>query len=156
MDDKSRRAWLAFIHAEQAYRAAMADLRDVDLERVLRESLQHLPWRRQALAVLQGSNIGLSVRLLPQLFELAAVSHSLLDEVRKCILRIPRDVLEREFPALVHGIILSPESDYEVFRRVAELLRLTDMPGLLETLVSAAAQSKDLDIQEVAEDFGGS
>lgn len=155
MDDESRQVWLAFINADREYREAMGELRNVDLVTVLREALQQLPWRRQALAVLQSSNVDFSILLLSRLFGLATVSHSLLGEVRKCILRVPRDVLERELPSLVHGLIDNPESDYEAYRRIAELLRLADLPGLLQDLVGAAAQSQDPDIRDVADDFHG-
>lgn len=147
------RAWLAFLHAEQVYREAMAELGHVDLEQVLREGLGHLPWRRQALDVLMLSNVAFSVRLLPQLFELASVSHALLSDVRESILRIPRDILETELPSLVHALTVNPESDYEAYRRTAELLRLLEMPELLMELAGAAAQSSDSDIREVGKDF---
>jgi hypothetical protein len=153
VNEESMRAWLAFVHAEQVYREAMGELRNVDLEQVLREGLGHLPWRRQALAVLRASNVAFSVRLLPQLFELAAVSHALLGSVRECILRIPRDDLETQFPSLVDALIADPQSDYEAYRRTAELLRLLEMPELLGKLVNAASRSSDSDIREVAEDF---
>ncbi|GIH07623.1 hypothetical protein Rhe02_56900 [Rhizocola hellebori] len=153
MDSDSEQLWLAFVQAEQAYREAMGALRRTNMEEVLREGLERLPWRRQALAVLGASNVEISERLLPELFELAGVSHSLIDEVRRCISRIPRDVLERKLPGFVAVLIANPKSDYEAYRRTAELLRLLEMGDLLSELVDAAAMSPDSDIREVAVDF---
>lgn len=153
MEEASRRAWLAFVQAEQAYWESMGELREIDLIQTLREGLAHAPWRRPALAVLRASNVAYSVQLLPELFDLAGEAHSMLSEVRRCIRRIPKDVLERELPALLDRLIAGQESDDEAYRRTAELLRLLELPSLLAFLVSAASASADPDIREVAEDF---
>jgi hypothetical protein len=153
MDRESERAWLAFVQAEQAYRETMGALRDIDLDQALREGLQRLPWRRPALTVLGASNVAISERLLPELFQLACFSHSLLSEVRRCILRIPHDVLVRDLPALLEAMTTNPNSDYEAYRRIAELLRLLEMNSLLSELTAAASVSPDPDIKEVADDF---
>jgi hypothetical protein len=141
------------VHAEQTYREAMGALRDIDLEQVLREGLQWLPWRRPALALLGASNVAISEHLLPELFDLARVSHSLLSEVQRCIRRIPHDTLAHDLPSLVEEMTANPDSDHETYRRIAELLRLLEMDSLLGELTAAASMSPDPEIQEIANDF---
>jgi hypothetical protein len=155
VNGETESTWLAFVAAEEAYRHGMASLRHVDMEEALREGLARLPWRRAALAVIGASSVDIAERLLPQLFQQSLVAHSLLAEVRRCILRIPRETLARDLPVLVHAVIADRASDYEAYRRTAELLRILEMWELLGTVIRAASTSPDLDIREVAEDFDG-
>jgi hypothetical protein len=154
MDQQAERVWLAYVEAERAYREAMAELRHVDMVPVLREGLRSLPWRRAALAVLGSSDTRLSEELLPELFQLASVSHSLIGEVRRCVLRIPRERLLVQLEPLIRRLTADPASDYEAYRRSAELLREIGSRPLLDLLVRAAATSADAEIREVADDFG--
>lgn len=156
MDHEPERAWLRFVRAEHAYREAMADLRHVDMVAVLREGLLSLPWRRPALVVLGSSDVALSEQLLPELFRLAAVSHSLIGEVRRCIRRIPRERLAARLEPLVCQLVDDSTSDYEAYRRIAELLRELECWPVLDDLVRAAKTSPDADVREVADDFGRS
>lgn len=154
MDPESERAWLKFAQAEQAYIEALADLRHFDMEPMLREGLLNLQWRRQALGILRSSDVKLCEKLLPELFELATVGHSLIAAVRRCIRRIPRERLVVQLVPLVQQLTEDPNSDYEAYRRIAELLREIECWPLLGVLVRAASTSSDVDILEVAEDFG--
>lgn len=154
MDQEPEAVWLAFVRAEQAYRDAMAELRHIDMVGVLREGLLSLPWRRPALAALNASNVEISENLLPELFRLSCVSHALLGEVRRSIKRIPRETLDVRLEPLVRQLISDKESDYEAYRRTAELLRDLGSWSLLNMLTEAAAASSDEDIAEVADDFG--
>ncbi|MFC3896413.1 hypothetical protein ACFOWZ_33475 [Lentzea rhizosphaerae] len=155
MDGRDEVVWLAFVQAENIYRTAMADLRKVDLVEVLREGLNRLPWRRPALAVLGSSGPEISSQLLPELFELASVSHSLIGEVRKCILRVPGELLKPQIAVHVERLTADRQSDYEAYRRIAELLVIMKDWELLDYLVNAASMSSDVDIREVAADFDG-
>ncbi|MFI8822214.1 hypothetical protein [Streptomyces sp. NPDC053431] len=148
-------AWNAFVQAEQVYRDALGRLRDFDMRSMLGEALLRLDWRRQALTVIGISDWHVAEALLPELLPLSCVSHSLLGEVRRCILRIPRDALLPAMDEHVTSLITNPESDYEAYRRTAELLRLLKAGSLMGELVEAADQSPDPDIREVAEDFRG-
>lgn len=156
MDHESERAWLRFVQAEQVYREAMADLCHVDMVVVLRGGLLSLPWRRPALAVLGSSDPALSEQLLPELFQLASVSHSLIGEVRRCIRRVPRERLAVQLESLVCQLVDDSNSGYEAYRRIAELLREIGCWPVLDILVHAARASSDADIREVADDFGRS
>ncbi|MEJ3741946.1 hypothetical protein WEI85_01410 [Actinomycetes bacterium KLBMP 9797] len=153
MDKQTKRAWLAFVQAEQQYREKAAALAGPDLVPMLREALEYLPWQRPALAILGGSSVELNKELLPELFRLAQVSHSLIGEVRRCILRIPPDVLEVGLEPLVRRLISDPTSDDEAYRRIAELLAEAEIWYLLRLLVRHANDSDDVDIREVADDF---
>lgn len=155
MDAESKSAWLTFVYAEASYREALAGLRHVDEVATLREGLGELPWRRAALVVLGFTDPAINEQLLPELFRLASVSHALIGEVRRCIYRIPRDRLVARLEPLVHGLIADNDSDYETYRRIAEMLRDLEAWPLLDVLTRAAGASPDGDIREVAEDFGG-
>jgi hypothetical protein len=153
MDNETERVWLAFVQAEQAYRESMGALRHVDMLSALREGLLNLTWRRPALAVLASSSVEFSEQLLPELFQLSAVSHSLIGEVRRCILRIPRERIAPQLQRLVRQLIDDPSSDYEAYRRIAELLSELEGRPLLGVLIHAARKSSDADIRDVAADF---
>ena len=146
--------WLDFVCAEEAYITAMANLRHVDEVEVLREGLRNLAWRRPALVVLRLTDVEVVEQLLPELLVLANVGHSLISEVRRCILRVRPESLRPHVARHVAGLISDQASDYEAYRRIAELLVDMEEWGLLKTLTNAAALSADPDIREVDEDFG--
>lgn len=154
MDARDERIWLDFVHAEEAYITAMANLRHVDEVAVLREGLRNLAWRRPALVVLRLTGVEVVEQLLPELLVIANVGHSLIGEVRRVILRVQPGSLRPYVARHVAGLIGDQSSDYEAYRRIAELLVEMEEWGLLKTLTNAAALSADPDIREVDEDFG--
>jgi hypothetical protein len=85
---------------------------------------------------------------------LANVGHSLISEVRRCILRVQSEALRPYVARHVAGLIDDPSSGDEAYRRIAELLVDMEDRELLKTLTNAAALSSDPDIREVDEDFG--
>jgi hypothetical protein len=147
------RSWIAFMEAEQNFREALVDLRRFDLESILKTGLSKLTWRRQALVVLAAYDWPLTETLLPELLPLSLSAHSLLAEVRRCVLRVPREKLVVHLASLVESVVNNPDSDYEAYRRTAELVDTVHADALLLTLITAAERSSDADIREVADDF---
>jgi hypothetical protein len=78
----------------------------------------------------------------------------MLADVRRCIVRVPRDVLEDRLPHVLSAVVGNPASDYQAYRRLAELLDQLHFDRLRAELVEAAGRSSDPDVREVAEDFG--
>ncbi len=125
------------------------------LER-LRSALRDPLERGPALRLLLDLDEALRREVFPTLVELASIGHSDIELVRKVILSLNVDwVLDHiqvEVERILEQSAVRP-NNYEEFRRLAELLDMIHSP-YLAMLVAKAAVSDDLDIREVAEDFG--
>ena len=153
MDPAAREAWENVLRADDAFYEAVGKLAEFPLGDILIEALGEFRGQRTALKLLHNTSVEIRHAALPALFPLALVSHSLLLEVRRVITSLPREILDQELPPLVTAVLYDESSDYEAYRRLAELLRETGHTDLLRQLVAAARRSKDEDILEVADDF---
>lgn len=147
-------AWAAVVQAEERFALAVAAIPREDLQGVLSWALDDFTSRRAALRILGGADPQLVAEVLPALEPLLLVSHSLLQECRRVLLRLPRGEVLDYLQHLTSAVIADPAADDEAYRRLAELLRTVGADRALGRLVAAAALSTDPDVREVAEDFG--
>jgi hypothetical protein len=146
-------AWLAVLEADRRLNEALSAFPPNELRETLARALTDFSSRRTALRVLRSAHPSLTSGVLPAVEPLLLVSHSLLDACRALVLRLPSaeriDFLQR----LTTTVVDDDASDYEAYRRLAELLRVTGASDALAVLVRAASRSADPDIKEVEEDF---
>lgn len=146
--------WAAVMAAEERFSEAVAAIPRAELAGVLRWALHDFASRRTALRILSGSDPQLVREILPALGPLLLVSHSLLQECRRALLRLPGTEVSHYLDSLTTSVIEDPSSDDEAYRRLAELLRTVEAHRALERLMDTAARSADPEIREVAADFG--
>ena len=146
-------SWAAVVEAEERFAEAVAAIPPEELQHVLAWALGDFASRRAALRVLGGADPRVVTAVLPELEPLLLVSHALLPECRRVLLRLPRAELLDHLERLTGEVVDDPSSDYEAYRRLAELLRAVGADRVLGRLVDAAALSTDPDIADVAEDF---
>ena len=146
-------AWDEVVRAERAYGESLAAFALQDLPQVVGPALQRFDERPTALSVLRDCDPRLTKEVFPQLTRLLLVSHSLLEECRRLVLRIEPADLAILLDDLVQQVVCDPEADYEAFRRLAELLTRAGCSSALAELVKYAASAPDQDIREVATDF---
>jgi hypothetical protein len=92
------------------------------------------------------------MELVPQLYQAALISRSdILVPAREALGRVDPGWLSTALAPEVERTL--PDADDEVFRRLAELLDHLGQEALLARVVSAAEDSDDEDIREVADDF---
>jgi hypothetical protein len=144
---------MAVVEADRRLNEALWALPDDELPETLAWALGDLSSRGTALRILGSADPSLTSRVLPALEPLLLVSHSLLGACRALVLRLPSaerlDFVQR----LTATVVDDDASDYEAYRRLAELLRATGASEALAVLVRAASRSADPDIKEVEEDF---
>lgn len=148
----TRERWEVVVAAEQAFSIALADMGTDELQLSVSAGLADLRSRRAALRVLASSPASMTAAVLPSLAPLLLVSHSLLAECRRAVLRLAKPELHQFLDSLTDDVV-GRSSDYESFRRLAELLRDAQCDELLKRLLNAASQSDDDDVREVVEDF---
>lgn len=151
--------WQTMFNAEQAFIGArMAFVQAVqsgdDVVPILEKALRNPSQRGMALRVLPLLDESIRRQVFPTLVALAAVGHSDIQLDRDVMRSIASDWVQEHLSSAVEKI-LDCSPTYEEYRRLAELLDLLHSP-YLRTLVEKAAQSDDLDIREVASDFGSS
>jgi len=146
-------AWDQVVRAERSYAEALAELSVADLSQVVGPALKTPAERRTALRVLRDCEPALTEEVFPQLSSLLLVSHSLLEECRRLVLRIDSLDLTSLLGQLVEQVVDDPDADYETFRRLAELLKRSGDSVVLAELLGHAANSRDPDIREVAIEF---
>lgn len=146
-------AWASVVEAERRFAEAVAAIPLEELQDTLVWALGDFTSRPVALRILAGAHPQLTSRVLLALDPLLLVSHSLLVATRALVLRLPRAELLEHLEQLTALVVKDPSSDYEAYRRLAELLRAAQADDALARLVGAASQSTDLDIEEVGQDF---
>ncbi|MDR3069404.1 MAG: hypothetical protein LBU38_00110 [Propionibacteriaceae bacterium] len=65
---------------------------------------------------------------------------------------MPREQVFAHLKAMVDRVAADPESDYEAYRRLAELLEMADADEFLPELIASARKSDDVDIIEFVSD----
>ena len=145
--------WDIVVRAERAFAEALASLNPRDLPELIGPALRTLAERRAALRVLRDSPPELTTAVLADLSGLLLVSHSLLEECRRVVLRLEPDVLSAYLDGLVQQLMSDSGADYEAYRRLAELLVRARAARPLTELMASALASPDSDIREVADDF---
>jgi hypothetical protein len=91
--------------------------------------------------------------LVPELVQAALVSRAeILLPAREALGRLDAGWLSVALDAEVDRALAG--ADWEVYRRLAELLDRLGQQALLARVVASARAADDEDIQEVAEDFG--
>lgn len=105
-------------------------------------------------ALLNLTNNEDSVRenLFPRLVYLASTDHADTPLVRDVLIAMERAWVLEHLPEQIEQV-LAQSSTYDEYRRFAELLAILHSP-YLQTLCEKAKGSDDIDIREVAEDFG--
>lgn len=151
--------WRQFVTADQSYHALRADLlravpTEAALSSLLRHALRNIDERATALRLLPALNESVRQLLLPDLVRLAAFGHKDILLVREVLLLLDPEWREQHLPGEIEAVLRSPNS-VEEYRRFAELLQALRSP-YLATLMKRAAESGNVDIREVAEDFGAS
>lgn len=150
--------WQTMFNAEQAFIGArtafvQAAQSGDDVVPLIEKALRSPSQRGTALRLLPLLDESIRRQVFPTLVELAAVGHSGIQLVRDVVRSIAGDWVQEHLGSQVEKI-LDCSPTYEEYRRLAELLDLLHS-SYLRTLVEKAAQSDDLDIHEVASDFGG-
>lgn len=154
MSDRGRSPeWEAVVEAEERFAQALAAIPRDDLGPILSLALADFSSRRAALRVLAGGTPELISEVLSAVEPLLLISHSLLQECRRLITRLPREQMLDYLGSLTRKVVHDTAADYEQYRRLAELLRSGEAQDLLDVLVRSALQSSDPDIHEVGEDF---
>lgn len=149
--------WRQFVTVDRRYHALRADLlraftSEAALSSLLRSALRNIDERATALRLLTLLNESVRRLLLPDLVQLAAFGHKDILLVREVLLLLDPEWREQHLPDEIEAALRSPNPTEE-YRRLAELLRVLHSP-YLATLVKSAAGSDNVDIREVAEDFG--
>lgn len=157
MAHQAKLLWQTMFNAEQTFIGArMAFVRAAqagdDVVPIIEKSMRNPSQRGTTLRLLPLLDESIRRHMFPRLVELAAVGHSDIQLVRDVIRSIADDWVQEHIGSEVEKI-LGCSPTYEEYRRLAELLDLLHSP-YLRTLVQRAAQSDDLDIREVASDFG--
>lgn len=155
-DDSIEQLWNTFVAAESCFYAARMDftrrLREgADATDLLRRALTSVSERGAALRMLIDLDDARRRALFPTLVDLASVETRHLLLVRQVILTIDPDWLAEHLPVEVERI-LDSSPEYDMYRRLAQLLQAARSPHLAR-LVERAAASDDLDTREVADDF---
>ena len=158
---QAERLWQRFVAAENRYCAARMDLpaaksallgSNADITAILRQALSTVADRGAALRLLLELDESVRREVFPILVDVASVGHRDIQLVRDVILSIDREWVLEHIPVYVSEI-LERSTEYEEYRRLAELLDMIHSP-YLAALVEKAGQSNDIDILEVAEDYG--
>jgi hypothetical protein len=127
---------------------------DADITTIMRQALETVGDRGAALRLLLELDESIRRKMFPKLVELASIGHRDIQLVRDVILSLDRDWALEHIPDQVDKILeqAPPPESYEEYRRLAELLDMLHSP-YLAALVQKAAQSSDIAILEVAQDF---
>ena len=146
-------AWQSVLDSANALAAAAAELgadREALLDR-LRSALRGVGDRHGAFTFLGYLGSDYASDLIPELVE-AALSHRDATKARHLIGRLPAEEARQVVPPAVWAQ-LERTSDYDAYRRMAELLDHLGLDDALEQLCATAAVSSDDDVREVAVDF---
>ncbi len=146
-------ASLAVLEADRRLDEALSALPPDELQETLAWALTDSSSRHTATRILSSAHPSVTSGALPALAPLLLVSHSLLGACRTLVLRLPPAELLDFLQRLTATVVDSSTSDYEAYRRLAELLRAAGASEALTVLVRAASRSEDPDIKEVEEDF---
>ena len=139
-------------HVKDLYRVQSELLKsNIDIVAIIQRALETVADRGAALRLLLELDESVRREVVPTLVDVASVGHQDIQLVRDIILSLNRDWLLEHLPNEVQRI-LEQAIEYEEYRRLAELLETVRSPYLVE-LVQKAAQSSDIDILEVAQDF---
>jgi hypothetical protein len=144
--------WRSIVDAERAFQLACAALTMPEMMSVLHEVLPSGHGRETALRIIRSLPDERVMELVPQLYQAALISRSdILVPAREALGRVDSGWL---FAALAPEVERTlPDADDEVYRRLAELLDHLGQEALLARVVTAAEDSDDEDILEVADDF---
>jgi hypothetical protein len=145
--------WDAVVCADDAFFSAMGALPRDELGLVLVKGLERFDYRRTALHVLLHCDPTMVGEVRDAFYPLLLVSHSLLQESRRVLLTLPEAQMVEHLTQITDDVINNPASDYEAYRRLGELLSMTNSHELLARLVAVALGSSDEDIREFGEDF---
>lgn len=121
--------WLAVVAAERRLTEAVMALPQDELPATLSWALADFSSRRAALSVLTSAHPQLTSAVLLALQPLLLVSHSLLEECRRLILRLPPAERSEFLERLSATVVGDVSSDDEAYRRAAELLRTAGLPN---------------------------
>jgi hypothetical protein len=120
---------------------------------MLRQALGVPEEQTVALVILGMLDTEYSEKCIDELVS-ASLSHRNALRVRQLLGRLPRDQAEHVVPPAVWRQ-LRETSDYDAYRRMAELLSHLGLTDAVTQLSAKALRNSDPDIREVGEDFAG-
>ena len=153
MTPEERARWQAVVDAERQHQLAAAAFTMPEMLAVLREVLRDGPGQATAVRLVRTLPDDRVRDLVPELVQAALISRpEILVPAREALGRLDAGWLSLALRPEVERVL--PDADWEVYRRLAELLRHLGQEALLARVVAAAAESDDEDVREVADDFG--
>lgn len=150
----SRSAWQEYVDAFNLMRLARLRLDKGECDQDIRSALTPGSRYSEALFLL---STGPPERLIPfvdLLVRRAVEQGREMEHLRQLLARVQPATLELHLSNIVSETIEFGEGAWDRFRPLAELLRDLGYTALLTRLVDYATQSGNVDIREVAEDFG--
>lgn len=144
--------WLDQLSAE-AQRCALKIglIKDGAIEQ-LRESFVDAGHARAQLTILKEAP-AVVVDQVPEEILIRSIASDTPWEARVVLFRMSSERLRAVMATYVERVVHDPASDWEYYRRTAEVLNTAGYADLLRRLTAATALSDDLEIGEVSEDF---
>jgi hypothetical protein len=150
----SGNAWLEYIEAARVIRQVRPQLDAGEYDAEIRSALSSGKGFYEALFLLSTGPPRRLVPFLDLLVHRAVESGREMEHLRELLARVERALVEPHLASLVDEVLAMGEEAWYQFRPLAELLEVLDFPALLRVVVDYASKSSNVDIQEVAEDFG--
>jgi hypothetical protein len=145
--------WIKSLSGEARDYSKEFSLTQNNAENQLKCAFSSIESTSMALVVLKQAPLCYIELLAPEILYRAIATHGPVELARTVLARLPHDRLKPIMEKKVLKVINDPVQDWEQYRRTAEVLKENNLNDLLTTLASAAAQSSDIDIREVGEDY---
>ncbi len=146
--------WFDRLSADARDSAVTLGISKSNLVSDLKESFVEAGLSRRQLAILREAPEWIVDQFPIELITRSTVGGDPL-AARTVLFRMSSSGLRSAMQAWVDGVVSNNSSDWELYRRTAEILIIAEYWDLLERLTVAAATSRDPDIREVADDYGG-
>ena len=146
-------AWEELVRSEEVYIARRVRLLALGAEPQLRLALASPRGVGAALRILADAPLELVMDLFDVLFLAATTTHPQVGFARDVLGRLDPGWLTSALSSQVEERLSRPGTDWEDYRRLAELLSALGQRMLLIAVVERAGQSNDEDVREVAADF---